>query len=117
MKRIIMIDDDQAILDIYTLVFERSGYAITTYTEGQVLLDNSFTEPDLFIIDKQISGVDGLDLCRHLKTRKTDQKTPVIIFSATPRLGEQARAAGADDFIEKPFRTKELMSRVEKLID
>ncbi len=109
-----MVDDDVGILDIFKIVLERAGYEITIYNNGRQILDNAFKEPDIFILDRQLSGIDGLDVCRFLKHRAANAETPVIIFSASPHMQLQAKDAGADDFLEKPFKTKELLQMVEK---
>ena len=115
MKNVIMIDDDASILDIFKIVFERAGYAITVFNNPRSILENKFDEPDIFIIDKQLSGADGADICRFLKHRKPRKDTPVIIFSASTHIEGYAKDAGADDYLEKPFKTKELLTMVEKL--
>lgn len=109
-----MIDDDASILDIFKLVFERAGYEITIFNTAEQIFNNAFTEPDIFIIDRQLSGTDGVDLCRHLKNRLQEKHTPVIIFSASPYVDKYAKEAGADDFLEKPFKTKTLLEMVER---
>jgi len=114
MKSIILIDDDAGILDVFKQVFERAGYAITIFNKGELVFENKFDEPDIFIIDKQLSGADGLDLCRFLKRREQHKKTPIIIFSASPHIHAEAKDAGADDFLEKPFKTKALLQMVQK---
>lgn len=117
MKTIIIVDDDADILDVFKLIFERAGYTVTVFNNGDAVLNNKFDEPDIFIIDKQLSGADGLDLCRYLKSRKLNHNTPIIIFSASPYIEKQVAEAGADDFLEKPFKTKTLLQMVEKHIN
>jgi CheY-like chemotaxis protein len=114
MKHIIIADDDQSMRDIFELIFKRAGYTVTIYSGGDVLLSNEFTLPDLFILDKQLSGVDGLDVCRFLKSQESTRNIPVIIISASPYVAQLAREAGADAFIEKPFKTKDLLAMAEK---
>lgn len=114
METVIMIDDDAGILDIFKIVFERAGYRITVFNTPDLILENKFEEPDIFIIDKQLSGADGGEVCKFLKQREPKRDTPVIIFSAGTHIGAYAREAGADDFLEKPFKTKELLSMVRK---
>lgn len=109
-----MIDDDPDILHVFKFVLERAGYIVTIFNSGDHVLNDKFEEPDIFIIDKQLSGADGLDLCRHLKKRELKHNTPVIIFSASPNIEKQVAEAGADDFLEKPFKTKTLLQLVEK---
>jgi DNA-binding response OmpR family regulator len=114
MKKIILIDDDDAILDAVSLVLTRAGYKVEMYHKADKLIDELFIEPDLFLIDKQLSGVDGLDLCRFLKNRSAVSTTPVIIFSASPMIRGAVFEAGADDFLEKPFQSKTLVNMVAK---
>jgi DNA-binding response OmpR family regulator len=68
------------------------------------------------LLDRQLSGQDGLKVCRFLKSQSQTKDIPVIIVSATPGIGKLAQEAGADDFIEKPFQMKELLNVVAKWI-
>ena len=114
MKNIIVADDDPGIQDALQLILKRRGYDAVIYNSAEPLLSNQFNEPDIFIIDKQLQDADGLDVCRFLKARIPAFNTPVIIFSASSRVHDQARAAGADDFLEKPFNIKALLELIEK---
>lgn len=116
MKQIILIDDDPAILDALHIALENAGYTVIIYNDGVKILNNDFNEPDLFIIDKQLSGVDGLDICRFLKNRPSQHQTPVIVISASPQAAKLAAENGADHFIEKPFKKLELLQVVQKFI-
>jgi CheY-like chemotaxis protein len=68
------------------------------------------------VLDRQLSGQDGLKVCKFLKSQNTTKHIPVIIVSATPGIGKMAKEAGADDFIEKPFQIKDLLGVVERWI-
>lgn len=114
MKKVLFVDDDFAIRDVYQTVFERAGFDITTLENGESIMSGDFEEPDIFIIDKQLYGADGVELCRLLKKRLVHADTPVILFSASPRIKELADDAGADDFLEKPFGIKTLLDMVDK---
>ncbi|MBV9962871.1 MAG: response regulator [Parafilimonas sp.] len=114
MKQIIVADDDPAIRDIFQILLKRAGYAVTLYSNGDLLLNGKFEAPDLFILDKQLSGVDGIEVCQYLKHKDSTKNIPVIIVSASPYIAEAARVAGADDFLEKPFGTKALIELMEK---
>ena len=116
-KSVIIVDDDNAILDVFEIVFARAGYKVALFSDGNQILLGKFEEPDVFIIDKQLRGVDGLDICRHLKHRTDHASTPVIIFSAGHRVDKLARLAGADEFLEKPFKTQTLLDLVSKHIN
>lgn len=117
MKKIIVADDDGSIRDIFSIILKRAGYEVKVYPDGETLMRNEFELPDLFILDKQLSGVDGIEVCAHLKSTAATCHIPVIITSASPYVAGVAREAGADAFIEKPFTTKELLSLVNNLLN
>jgi CheY-like chemotaxis protein len=85
-------------------------------SNGEQLLENAFETPDLFLLDKQLSGVDGMEICRFLKGQDSTRDIPVIIVSASPNLDQQAKAAGADGFIEKPFQMKFMLELLRKYL-
>lgn len=115
-KKILVTDDDEGVQDIFRLIFERAGYDVEVLGQASSILENNYTSPDLFVLDRQLSGQDGLKVCRFLKSQNLTKHIPVIIVSATPGIGKLAQAAGAEDFIEKPFQIKDLLSVVEKWI-
>jgi CheY-like chemotaxis protein len=115
-KTVLITEDDPAIMDALEMVFSRHGYRVLTFTNGAPLLANQFDKPDIFLIDRQLSGVDGLDICRHLKAHPETKDIPVIIFSASPHVHNHAIAAGADSFIEKPFSNKAVLDLVAKYV-
>ena len=116
MKKILCADDDPGLQDVFPLIFSRAGYEVTMIDNGEQLLENEFEKPDLFLLDKQLSGVDGMEICRFLKGQDSTRDIPVIIVSASPHLDEQAKAAGADGFIEKPFKMKFLLELLKKYL-
>lgn len=115
-KKVLIVDDDPGIQDAFRLIFERAGYHTTVLSSGNAILDGSFELPDIFILDKQLSGVDGLDVCRFLKADERTRHIPVVLVSATPQVAALAKAVCADDFLEKPFKNKELLAMVERHI-
>ena len=116
MHKAIVIDDDEAIREILEVILKKAGYEVNMLDDGEVLLTGSFEEPDVFLIDKQLRGIDGLDICRYLKQRAVHASTPVIIVSASNRVEQQARDAGADAFLAKPFKSKQLLELLTKSI-
>lgn len=114
MKKMIIIDDDPAILDSIGLVFSEESYHVVVYPNAEYILSGNFDVPDIFIIDKQLSGVDGLDICKYLRRHPDTKDTPILIMSASPSVSHMAVLAGASAFIEKPYTMKELRSMVEK---
>lgn len=115
-KKILVTDDDPGIRDIFKIIFETAGYDVQMIINGDDLLNNKFDIPDLFLLDKQLSGVDGIDICRYLKEQKATSHLPVIMISANPNIGKLSEEAGADAYIEKPFEVKHLLEMVERYI-
>jgi len=114
MKKIIVIDDDPAIQDSVSLIFSPPDYEVIVCPNGNNILAGEFEIPDIFIIDKQLPGVDGLEICKHLKTHEATKNVPVIMMSASPAMSEFSKAAGAEDFIEKPYSVKQMRGLVAK---
>jgi DNA-binding response OmpR family regulator len=117
MKKVMIIEDDPAILDVLGMLFKRAGYKTLSYPNGNFILMDEFEVPDLFIIDKQLSGVDGLDICKHLKQTAASKHIPVIILSATPYIQAQIKEVGADAFLEKPFSNNKLLEIATLLVN
>jgi DNA-binding response OmpR family regulator len=116
MKKIIIVEDDEAVADSLKLILEPVGYHITIYSNGNSLLDTQFELPDLFILDKQLIGISGLDICIFLKKKERTSKIPVILLSASPDICKNAPTVGADDVLEKPFPMQVLREMVAKHI-
>jgi len=113
-KKIVIVDDDPSIRDIFKIIFARAGYDAEIIDNGDTILKNKYSFPQLFLIDKQLSGYDGLDLCRHLKASAKTRQIPVIMISASPDISRLAPSAGADAYIEKPFEISYLLEMVSR---
>jgi len=113
---VILIEDDPGVSDALQMVFKMAGFHVAAYQDGSDILDNKFHIPDVFIIDRQLPGIDGLDICRFLKSKTESNKVPVVIISASPDAMNPATKAGADAFIEKPFTNKDLLEKIRVLV-
>lgn len=116
MKRIIVVDDDPSMQDIFSFIFDADEYVVDIFSRGTPILNMEFTLPNIFILDKQLSGIDGLDICRFLKKHEATSNIPVIMMSASKNIKALAIEAGADYAFEKPFKTKELRETVSALL-
>lgn len=116
MKYILIVEDDPAIADALQIMLAEFGYSVNTMHDGRLILQQDIGLPDLIILDKQLPGIDGLDLCRWLKANEDYKEIPVIVFSASPHIERLAEEAGADDAIEKPFKMEALRAMVVKHI-
>lgn len=114
MKNIIVVEDDGSIRETMMIILKNAGYFVTGFFDDSLIRAGEFDVPDLFIIDKQLKGGDGLELCRHLKSQESTRNIPVIMVSANPNIKMLASDAYADDALEKPFRMAELKEIVRK---
>ncbi len=115
-KKILVVEDDESIQDILKIILQRAGFIVTILAHGKLIIEDHYSLPDLFLIDKQLSGIDGIMLCRHLKSKGNTKKIPVIMMSAYPNIGELSVQAGANAFIEKPFEVGSLLATINKSI-
>ena len=109
--RILIADDEAMLVDILSAHLEREGYAVTLAKNSQEVLDRLGTRPDLILLDINMPGMDGLELCRAIR----DAVSCPILF-LTARITEQDKIrgfqAGGDDYITKPFSLSELSARI-----
>jgi DNA-binding response OmpR family regulator len=112
-KKILVVDDDPDILEFLRELLRLEGYAIMVTDKAEHLekmLDSSL--PNLILLDVLLSGKDGREIVKDLKSRAETMLIPIIMFSAHPRAEETALAAGADDFVAKPFEVDELLEKI-----
>lgn len=116
-KTILAVDDNLDILDFLRDLLEMEGYTVITTSRGDDLekLEEG-NRPHLILLDVFLSGKDGREIARHLKSQEKTRLVPIIMFSARPSAEATARAAGADDFLTKPFNLEELIAKVQAFI-
>ena len=110
--RILVVDDEPAILRVVRANLARHGYRVETAATGQAALDaHAFHHPDLILLDLGLPDLDGLEIVRQIRGRAA---TPIVILSArgAERDKVQALDLGADDYLTKPFGVEELLARV-----
>jgi len=107
-QRILVMDDDRDILDAMKMVLEYNGYRVETCTNDQ-RIDYS-NPPDLFLVDIWMSGLNGSDVCKRLKSNDHTGHIPVIIVSANRNIREISEECKADGYIAKPFNLNQLLA-------
>ena len=117
MARILLIDDDGALLDALAMAFEDDGYDVDTASDGREGLDARRTlKPDLVISDVNMPRLDGFALCRELRT--ANDFVPLILLTSRDNEIDEALGLelGADDYVHKPFNTRVLLARARALL-
>ncbi len=115
-KKILVADDDPAIVDSIQLMLELYDYEVSTTVDGETIYKMEMEYPDLLLLDIWMSGQDGREICKFLKNNPLTKHIPIIMFSASRDIIQSAKDAGADDFIAKPFQMDELLSKVAKYV-
>jgi DNA-binding response OmpR family regulator len=117
LKKILVLDDNQDILDIVqeTLTYEQFDVKGTGQGANVIPMMNEF-EPDLVILDYRVSGANGGEICRQIKSHPKYNNTPVIIFSAYINNDAELFSYGCDAIINKPFDLIELIDKVNALV-
>lgn len=114
-KKILLVDDDESILDSVELVLEESGYKIETTPKGSETYQKVQNfKPDLILLDVLMSGVDGREICKTLKSDESTKQIPLIMISAHPSASKSSLKCGANDFLAKPFDTQDLLKIIQK---
>lgn len=113
-KKILVADDDPGILDSLRLLLEEFDYEVETVANGRKLFAVKKPFPDVLLLDIWMSGVDGGEICKHLKNKRSTKQIPIIMISANKDTEQIAKASGADDFVAKPFELTELIGKIEK---
>src|SRR6185436_11393480 len=110
-------DDDDSLRDTIGLMLENEGFKPVLVADGTTGLEQAFAlRPNLILVDLRMPGLGGVEVCKRL--RAAGQKTPVIVLSA---MGDEIDKVlllelGADDYIVKPFGTRELLARIRALL-
>jgi DNA-binding response OmpR family regulator len=114
--RVLVVDDEESILDFVQMGLEYEGFEVETVQDGPSSLASfDARRPDLVILDLNLPGLDGLEVCKRLRQRSD---VPIIMLTARGEVDERVEGleAGADDYLPKPFRFKELLARVRAVM-
>ena len=115
MGKILVCDDEQEILDITQLILEDSGYEVTALiNSNDVISYIEKQQPDILLIDLWMPGMSGDQVIAQLRTNANITDLPIIVISASTDGRQVAFAAGADDFLDKPYDIDTLLAMVEK---
>jgi CheY-like chemotaxis protein len=118
-RRVLVIDDDAQTRTLVTALLEPAGYAVRSADGAVAGLGLADAElPDLVVLDVQMPGMDGYEVCRRLRAGPRTQRIPIIMLTASddPGLNRQVYAAGAQACVPKPFRREGLVATIEAVL-
>jgi two-component system cell cycle response regulator DivK len=114
MKRVLIIEDEQDIVDIATMILEDEGYEVASLNEfANFEKKISDCHADLVLLDLNLDGYHGGDICKYIKTNSLLRDTSVVLMSANRDIAEIKEEAGADGYITKPFDLMDFINTVK----
>jgi signal transduction histidine kinase len=116
---VLVVDDEPLNLEVIQGFLQLEGFRVLTAEDGEAaLMALPAHQPDLVLLDVRLPGLDGLEVCRRIKENPETTFVPVVIITALQGAQERVRgaAAGADEFLSKPFDHVELVTRVKALV-
>src|SRR5437764_11151626 len=117
MQTSLVIDDDESLRDTIGVMLEQEGFRAVLAGDGRSGFDKAMTiKPDLVLVDLRLPGMTGIEICKQL--RAANVKTPIVVLSA---VGDELDKVllleiGADDYVVKPFGSRELLARIRALL-
>ncbi|WBT09343.1 MtrAB system response regulator MtrA [Corynebacterium sp. SCR221107] len=111
-QKILVVDDDPAISEMLSIVLEAEGFDTVAVTDGTVAVDTFRAEqPDLVLLDLMLPGMNGIDICRIIRQ---ESSVPIVMLTAKTDTVDVVLGleSGADDYVNKPFKPKELVARI-----
>lgn len=115
-ERIVVVEDDKDIQYLLKDTLSKAGYEVEVLPDGDSLLTRNSSTADLYLLDVNLPGINGFELCRYLKLNDFTKHIPVIMLSAFPGLRSVASKYYADDSLEKPFNFSNLIGLISKHI-
>jgi DNA-binding response OmpR family regulator len=112
---VLLVEDDETVSEVVERYLEREGFRVEVVADGAEAVGRFDDDVDLIVLDIMLPGMDGLEVCRHLRNRST---VPIIMLTA---LGDESDRImglelGADDYLAKPFSPRELTARVKSVL-
>lgn len=119
MARILLVEDDAAIVQTTTLRLQHEGYDVSVATDGAQALRHlaaAQAPVDLVLLDLKLPEMDGVEVCRRLKQNAATARIPVVVFTAVgsylTHLGDLCEELGAAAWVKKPYKSEELMTTI-----
>ncbi|MCG6945959.1 MAG: response regulator [Syntrophobacteria bacterium] len=116
-EKILVVDDERDVRGLLSDFLTEEGYRVILATNGAEAIGLAELEnPEVILLDINMPGIDGIEVCKKLKAQEKTQFIPIIIITALEDSGFIAYLEGADDFVSKPFNLVELTFRVRSML-
>jgi two-component system phosphate regulon response regulator PhoB len=118
-KTLLLVEDDPDLLEVLRLTFDREGFKLLLARDGEEALDLAQRmAPDLIVLDLMLPKIDGVEVCRRLREHPSFKRTPILMLTAKSEESDVVLGlgVGADDYVTKPARPRELVARVRSLL-
>ncbi len=119
-NRILIVEDEESLLKLESILLTAKGYSVTGVMDGRAALEaiNSHP-PDLVVLDIMLPVLDGFEVCKRIKENPDTRTIPVILLTARKNSADRARGreAGADAYITKPFKSAQVIEKIETLLN
>ncbi|MBD3886938.1 response regulator transcription factor [Phormidium tenue FACHB-886] len=113
MCHVLLVDDEAALRESLTYSLQKEGYQVTAASDGQEAIKQFHKQvPDIVLLDWMLPEVDGMEICWRIRAFS---KVPIVMLTAKDQDMDKIRGleAGADDYVTKPFNTRELLARIK----
>lgn len=117
--KILVVEDNLTILSLLEDIFKREGWRVFTATDGLDAVETARRElPDAMLLDIMIPKMDGFEVCRTLHEDPKTSHIKIVMLTALNRKGDMdaAKAAGAVDYVIKPFETRSLIKKIQQVV-
>ena len=118
-KKVLIVEDETDLVKLLKYNLEKESFKVSYATDGALALAEARRDPpDVVILDLMLPGLDGLEVCRQLRRNDQFLRTPILILSARSEEADRivGLELGADDYVTKPFSTREVIARVRALL-
>lgn len=119
MARVLIVDDEPNIVLSLEFLMQQAGFEVATAADGETALQQVRTQaPDLVLLDISLPGISGFEVLETLRQEPAFKQLPIVMLTAHGREVEKEKglALGADDYITKPFSTRQLVEKVQALL-
>src|SRR6516162_452591 len=116
---IFVVEDDEDIARLISHNLQAAGFEVQSFVSGASVLTEAMREmPALFLLDVMLPGIDGFELCRHIRQTPALSTTPIIFLTAKTSEADRVKGLelGGDDYITKPFSPRELVARIRSVL-